>query len=451
MAAAPFPARRRRALQAAAELLDELEIDQEHPIDVFGAIAELGLWLVFENLHGLLGALLPTGPGGVMITTEREPPIQRYTAAHEIGHLTLDHEPAFDTEDDVLQPDADERERLAQTFASYFLMPPPLVHAVADRHGVTAGGEVSPGQAYLVARDMQVSYEAAIRQLQSLQLIDRRRQDQLIAVPRLRAKRDLAHGHRPIDGYADIWPVDERSLQHHIDLRVHDEIIISLPENTTTGYRWLSSPALTHRAERQPHAAPAPFAQPPATDTHTTPDASPPRQPAHRSAADVAADLTLLPAAPSAHDRGEGRPADSADDPLVIVSDRYQAGWADLNTTTATRVRRRIAGATTPDAAASPERGTHNQPIAVPPGVGAAGRRWLALQARTEGHWTYVLHYTAQHDPHAPTEATFTINAEVGPAPRDEQRRLMLDIDIDDPDTDDPDTGDGFRPPDQPA
>jgi len=154
-----FVAQRRRALQAAAELLDELEIDQEQPIDVFDSITRLGLWLVFTPLKTLLGAIVPQGDGGIMITTERQPGIHRYTAAHEIGHWELDHDrTAFDTYDDVLNPAANERERLAQWFASYFLMPPPLVHATASRHLVRPDTDVSPAQAYLVARDMHVSY-----------------------------------------------------------------------------------------------------------------------------------------------------------------------------------------------------------------------------------------------------------------------------------------------------
>src|SRR3712207_7634154 len=58
--------------------------------------------------------------GGVLITTEREPTIQRYTAAHEIGHWRLDHNSTgFDTEADILQPGADRKStRLNSTHAN---------------------------------------------------------------------------------------------------------------------------------------------------------------------------------------------------------------------------------------------------------------------------------------------------------------------------------------------
>ncbi|MGH3304228.1 MAG: ImmA/IrrE family metallo-endopeptidase [Streptosporangiaceae bacterium] len=139
-----FAARRRHALEAAAELLEELGADQEQPVDVFGAIGSLGLWLVFQPLRSLLGAVIPNGSGGIMLTTERQPPVQRYTAGHEIGHWLLDQDRlACDTEDDIFRPAA-ERERVAQLFASYFLMPPPLAHAACARHGVWQNADVLP-------------------------------------------------------------------------------------------------------------------------------------------------------------------------------------------------------------------------------------------------------------------------------------------------------------------
>src|ERR1700710_900830 len=120
-------ARRRHALQAADELLNDRDINQDEPVDVFDISDRLALWLVFNRLDSLLGATLPKGTGGIMLTTTRGPSIQRYTAAHEIGHWILDfNEPAFDPDDDIFYPTAD-REQLAQLFAGQLLMPPPLV------------------------------------------------------------------------------------------------------------------------------------------------------------------------------------------------------------------------------------------------------------------------------------------------------------------------------------
>ncbi len=105
-------------------------------------VESLGLWLAFFPLDGLLGGYLPEGKGGVLITTERPVPIQRYTAAHELGHWRLDggHDAALDTESDVLGRTDIERETLAQVFAGALLMPPPLVHSILSRRDATSLG-----------------------------------------------------------------------------------------------------------------------------------------------------------------------------------------------------------------------------------------------------------------------------------------------------------------------
>jgi IrrE N-terminal-like domain len=123
---------RRDALQRAARLLEELAVDQTQPIDVFAVIRRLGAWLTFVPLRNLLGSFVPAGSGGVMITTERQPAVQRYTAAHEIAHIVLDHNLSLDGEAAVFAPAGPERERVAQLFAAYFIMPPPLIFSLVS-------------------------------------------------------------------------------------------------------------------------------------------------------------------------------------------------------------------------------------------------------------------------------------------------------------------------------
>ena len=82
-----------RALQAAdsaGRLLEELSIDPTRQVDVFSICEEVGLWLAFLPMDGLLGAFVPEGAGGVMITNRRPITVQRYTAAHELGHWRLE-------------------------------------------------------------------------------------------------------------------------------------------------------------------------------------------------------------------------------------------------------------------------------------------------------------------------------------------------------------------------
>ena len=250
--------RRLKAASSASRLLVEAGVDQTRQVDVFGLVESLGLWLAFFPLDGLLGAYLPEGKGGVLITTERPVPIQRYTAAHELGHWRLDsgHGVALDTESDVLGPTDIERETLAQVFAGALLMPPPLVHSILSRRNATSLG---PLDVYTVARESGVSYEAAARQLYHLDRITEHQLRELLKVQPLKVKRAMGAGRRPVVGVADVWPVDMAWRDQQLSVRTDDEIIISLPEDRSTGYRWsiATTDPLPGRAATLP---PPPFA-----------------------------------------------------------------------------------------------------------------------------------------------------------------------------------------------
>jgi hypothetical protein len=128
------------------------------------------------------------------------------------------------------------------------------LYSLIERLGVE--GPVQPEHAYAVAREAGVSYEAAIRQLTHLEVIGG---DEAAALWRrrpLQVKADLALGRRPVNGYADVWPVDEGWDDQLLALRVEDEVVISLPENRSTGYRWM------FQGEHAPRAT---SAEPPAS------------------------------------------------------------------------------------------------------------------------------------------------------------------------------------------
>ena len=251
--------RRLMAASSANRLLNEAGVDQARQVDVFGLIERLGLWLAFFPLDGLLGAYLPEGTGGILITTERSTPIQRYTAAHELGHWRLDggHDAALDTESDVLGRTDIEQETLAQVFAGALLMPPPLVHSILSRRSATSLG---PLDIYTVAREAGVSYEAAARQLYHLERITQHELRDLLKVQPLKVKQAIGAGRRPVVGIADVWPVDMAWRDQQLGVRTDDEIIISLPEDRSTGYRW-SIPSTGPSPQRSATQPPPPFAE----------------------------------------------------------------------------------------------------------------------------------------------------------------------------------------------
>lgn len=234
------------AAQAAAQALNDLGLNQSQPVDPFEAINALGLQLQFEPLGDLLGAIIPGANPGVLINSARPASVQRFTAAHEIGHWYLDQDAlAIDTQENIEGMPAQQRERNAQVFASHFLMPLELFYTAAAEHGVTKGGAVAPLKVYEMARDMHVSYRAAVFQLVNCNFINAHARDDLLRVQPAQLKTALTHGRRPANTRGDVWAVDDLQGSVELEVFVGDEIVVALPENPSTGYRWLEASNLS--------------------------------------------------------------------------------------------------------------------------------------------------------------------------------------------------------------
>ncbi|WP_246048146.1 ImmA/IrrE family metallo-endopeptidase [Hankyongella ginsenosidimutans] len=136
----------RAGTMAAGRLHRELDTralieTQGGSVDVFGAIHAVGLPLLLRPLKGLLGAYLSAPAPGVLVTTERPMSIQRFTAAHELGHFSMRHEPSLDDESILRrmpmspEPGNNFEETEADAFAIAFMMPKWLVLAHSARQG----------------------------------------------------------------------------------------------------------------------------------------------------------------------------------------------------------------------------------------------------------------------------------------------------------------------------
>lgn len=232
------------AMQAASRALHELGVDQTKSIDVFAAIADSGAWLTFIDGGTMLGSASREGVGGIRINTARPVEMQRFTAAHELGHLYL-HNGALDWDgfDEVAGSAQTPREHTAQFFASHFLMPRKLVNSVLRRHGHVRNAQLSPQLAYLASRDLRVSYEALIVQLDNLGIITRAQRRRFLDEELKSIKMDYAGGWSIADSRAHVWKPGTAELGS-INVALHDEIIISLSEDRSRGFIWTISEAV---------------------------------------------------------------------------------------------------------------------------------------------------------------------------------------------------------------
>jgi len=213
-------------------------------VDVFGAIQTVGLPLLLRPLEGLLGAYLSDPAPGVLITTERPMSIQRFTAAHELGHFSLRHKPSLDDESILRrmpmtgQPADDFQEIEADAFSVAFMMPRWLISWHAERQGWTVADFRRPTVVYQLALRIGASYEATCWTLARHRLIQQSLARELLQTEPRAVKVGLLETHRPKDYRGDVWLLTERDAGTRIDGSRHDLFVLRLEEHSGSGYLW---------------------------------------------------------------------------------------------------------------------------------------------------------------------------------------------------------------------
>lgn len=223
---------------------EQVERSEGWRIDVFNVISRLGATLMFQPLDRLLGAYFPGDENGVLITTERPLPIQRFTAAHELAHLYLRHEPSLDDEGILRRSPfvgsamVDRQEREADAFASTFLVPPWLVVILLQRQGWSAASLADPLFAYQASLRLGTSYSATCYSFERHKIIDREQRARLLKVEPQEIKRAALAGYQPSDWRGDVWLLTDRDEGVLIEGGRNDLFVVRLRENSGAGYLW---------------------------------------------------------------------------------------------------------------------------------------------------------------------------------------------------------------------
>jgi Zn-dependent peptidase ImmA (M78 family) len=410
-----------------------LAIDQSAVIDPFAAIDRLGLTLSITKLDNLLGAVVPKGDGGVLITSERSPAIQRYTAAHEIGHWIL-HEDKLrmDGETEILGRPSSEMEHEAQLFAGYFLMPPPLFNRAIAAYDLRSG-DVHPEHVYRLSRDLDVSYEASARRLYMADLIDRTALTQILKLGRMSAMQRASAGHRPADGLADVWDATSDEELVSLVVKEHDEVIVGFDEQRLAGWRWMTAEELARRNSGSARPLQRPLA----------PAALPVRPGRYLGERDnlmswptLDARAALEPHRAPELDPGHSDPR-RTEPPAAIVEDTFEA--RDERETPAQRQRRRAARA----------RGRSSQVDdhvdTAEPRIGGNGVRTFVVRAAVPGEWNLRLYYAHAYDPRDEPLLTYELRLRIQPTPTTAFRVRRLQGDLDQRLPGDPDDREEFE------
>lgn len=217
--------------------------DGNGPIDIFRAVKDMKVDFLFRPLDNLLGAFLPSPARGIIVTTQRDLYVQRFTAAHELGHFLLSHEVSLDDEGSIGfaargLTHHDLQEVAADAFASEFLIPRWLVAAHVSRQGWTKRGLRTARVVYQLSLRLGVSYQAMCWALAGHKAIHPSEASKLAGIAPKRAKLEALRGDFLKDSRANVWTLTQRDGGMQMIGTPGDVIQVELPERASAGLSW---------------------------------------------------------------------------------------------------------------------------------------------------------------------------------------------------------------------
>jgi len=220
--------------------------DYNLPIDIFSIIESNNIVLMFQPLGALAGAYLPGEkkrgtPAGILINENLPITKQRYSAAHEYCHFLRKDSGSLDTQVDMFDLTKyknDDAERIAESFASRFLMPRPLITNMMKKLGIDSK-ELNAVNVYALSLRLGTSYSATVNQLYSLKFITDQKKRQLTIPPKT-IKEQLGNNGLETN-WNDIWQVVKNDHGNYLSPKQGDILKIHLEENPASGYTWISS------------------------------------------------------------------------------------------------------------------------------------------------------------------------------------------------------------------
>ncbi|MBR9973779.1 ImmA/IrrE family metallo-endopeptidase [Magnetospirillum sp. J10] len=168
--------------------------------------------------------------------------MQRFTAAHELGHLEMGHDFSLDSEEQILRPRGASPKMLqevaANAFGAEFLMPKSLLRRIMERYRWNAGDLGDPRAVYQLSLRVGVSYQAMCVSLIRHKWIDQQTLDRLMKTSPKTIKAHLLDGVVLEDPWADVWSLSEADHDGEIEAGPNDIFLLKLREHGGSGYLW---------------------------------------------------------------------------------------------------------------------------------------------------------------------------------------------------------------------
>jgi hypothetical protein len=228
---------------AAAKAHAELRVDLGGvSVDVVTALGTAGLVVMWRQMPQLFGAYInePDSTPGVLINQGLPRPARRYTCGHELGHHWMRHSTSLDdgsTIDTVAREEIDmmppanrrrtwpDQEKLAEAFATWFLMPRRMVANALDVLNLNKPRDSV--DTYQLALLLGTSYRTTVRHLPNLRLADGSATAawSKVAPGRLKAQLDAGVS-PPASRYGDVWVIDRRFAGLEVPAAVGDRLVV---------------------------------------------------------------------------------------------------------------------------------------------------------------------------------------------------------------------------------
>jgi Zn-dependent peptidase ImmA (M78 family) len=224
---------------AALKAHRDYDVDRQRRVEVFDILRNAASEVFFRPLKKMCGAYLPSDGRvpGVLINSSMPLSRQRFTAAHEFGHLFLRHKViSLDKEIGLSfeeRKNWSDEENIAETFAAFFLMPEALVNASLRELNAS---ELTPETVYLLSLKMGTSYLATVNHMQTLKKLSSAHAAKFRKIQPKAIKAGISPH---VASRHDVWILNERWNGQPVYPAIEDTIIVRLSEIPTSGYIWV--------------------------------------------------------------------------------------------------------------------------------------------------------------------------------------------------------------------
>lgn len=234
------------AYQKAARIFAEYDSLTRSSFDIMRAVTSIGIPVLFRPTPCLLGAtvIVDDDLSGIMVTTKRPLPIQRFTLAHELGHLLLGHKNSFDLISDefglagLVNTDSSDQ-RTADTFASAVLAPLKLIRRTALRHHWSPHSLSDPITIYQLSLRLGLSFKATCFCLADNKILQSSLATRLAQDTKVKdMKTSLIQSDLLTNPWADVWVLSEQDLGMSIECGPDDIFVLNVIDHSSSGYLW---------------------------------------------------------------------------------------------------------------------------------------------------------------------------------------------------------------------